>query len=302
MANAFPEAAKLLPKSLQSGRIHTAYLVSGAGTEPLETALRFARGLVCRADAGTDRPCDACRDCHRSRPLEEPVALDGEGKHGPLFTHIGEHPDLLYVERGTSDTRVRIAQIREVQRALRLGANEGGWRALVVSDAEMLNASAQNSLLKLLEEPPDRTCVILVASSAATLLTTIRSRSVRIVFPAEERPVLRGAEADESVAELAARFDAMRGLGLPELLDWAEEYRGNRASAAEKVQLLLDVGGEWLREHVADRVASGDHTVAREIDAFKTLLQARRDLVQRNANPQMVAERGLFAVKEALPR
>jgi len=302
MPDAFPKAAKLLSKSLESGRIHSAYLISGAGPEPLATALQFARGLACLGDPELERPCGSCRGCLRSHPLEEPVALDGEGKRGPLFKHIGKHPDLLHVERGANDTRVRIGQIREVQKALRLGANEGGWRALVVADGELLNAESQNSLLKLLEEPPPRTCIILVASSASTLLPTIRSRSVRIVFPSEQRPLLRGEGAPEDVAELATRFDGMRGLGLPELLDWAEEYRGNRAAAAEKVQTLLDVGGEWLRERVAERVSAGEPEVSRELDAFRTLLHARRDLVRRNANPQMIAERGLFAVKEALPR
>jgi DNA polymerase III delta prime subunit len=302
MSEAFPKAAKLLGKSLESGRIHSAYLISGAGSEPLRTALHFARGLVCRGDDPADRPCEGCRDCLRSRPLEEPVALDGQGKQGPFYSHIGEHPDLLFLARGASDTRVRIDQIRAVQSGLRRGANEGGWRVLVVADAEMLNAQAQNALLKLLEEPPDRACVILVPTSASTLLPTIRSRSVRIVFPSEQRPILRGEDAPEEVAALTARFDDMRALGLPELLDWAEEYRGNRATAAEKVQTLLDVGGEWLRDHIAQRVASGEHGVDRELSAFRTLLHARRDLVQRNANPQMIAERSLFAVREALPR
>jgi hypothetical protein len=210
----------------------------------------------------------------------------------------------MWVERGPDDTRVRIAQVRALQYALRLAANEGGWRVAVIADAEWLNQESQNGLLHLLEEPPKQTCVLLVASSPAGLLATIRSRCVRIPFPAEATRELRGAGADEEVAALAQRFDAIGQLAEPELLDWAEEYRGPRAIAAARVQALLEVASEWLRERVLDDVAQGrgGATVRRELDAFTHISHCRRDLVQRNANPQMIAERSLFAVQEALLR
>jgi hypothetical protein len=285
-STAQPDA--LLENSLRSGRIHSAYLVSGVGAAPGEAAERC--------------PCEACPACRRSRPLEENVALDGTGKHGPLFRHIGEHPDLFWVARGADDTRVRIGQIRALQSAMRLGTNEGGARVAIIADAEWLNHEAQNALLRLLEEPPKDTTLILVARSAAAMLTTIRSRCVRIIFPAEERLALREADVPEEIGAIVARFDDIERLALPDLLDWAEEYRGARAVAAEKVQTLLGVGCEWLRERVGVAVHEPGRSLTRELDAFRTLSHCRRDLVQRNANPQMIAERGLFAVREAVGR
>jgi DNA polymerase III delta prime subunit len=293
---------ELLRKSLESGRIHSAYLVSGAGAGPAEAACRFARGLVCQGPESEARPCETCPACRRSSPSEEPVEIDGTGKSGPLYRHIGDHPDLFWVARGASDTRVRIGQVRALQSALRLGANEGGWRAAVIADAEWLNVEGQNALLHVLEEPPPRTCLILVASSAAALLATIRSRSVRVVFPAEERRALYGADAPEDVAEIALRLDGIERLRVPDLLDWAEEYRGPRAVAAQGVQTLLETGGEWLRMRVTRAAAEPDTDPRRELAAFRTLLHCRRDLVQRNANPQMVAERGLIALREVFSR
>jgi len=289
--------AGLLRQSLASGRVHSAYLLAGPGDEPRLAARAFVRGLVC-AGAG-ERPCEACSACARSTARDEPT-LDGTGKTGPLYRHVGDHPDLLWVERGADDTRVRIGQIRALQHALHLRSHEGGARAAVIADAEWLNQEAQNALLRLLEEPPERTTLVLVAASAAGLLATLRSRCQRVRFQAPPRDGLTDPHTAPERAALAARFAALPHSGLPELLDWAEQYRGPRAPAARAVGELLEAGCAWLAERVRGRVAQGDTPVDRELDAFAVLRECRRSLVQRNANPQMVAERALLALRDAL--
>lgn len=288
-----PTADDLLRRALASGRVHSAYLLSGPGEAPRAAALRFVRGLVCEAAPGAERPCEACPACRRSTPREE-IALDGAGRKGPLYRHVGDHPDLLWVERGADDTRVRIGQVRAVQERLRLRAAEGGWRAAVLADAEWLNQEAQNALLRLLEEPPPRTVLALVTATASGLLATVRSRCQRVVFAP---PPARLADDPETRA-LAERLAGAGALGVPALLDWAEEFRGARADAAEAVTGLLRTASLWLRDRVAERAAGGD--VERELAAFAELQACRKSLAQRNANPQMVAERALLALHGAL--
>ncbi len=282
----------LLGQSLRSGRVHSAYLLSGPGDAPRSAARGFARALVC--EAAESQPCERCAACARSAADDAGIALDGTGKKGPLYRHIGDHPDLLWVERGPGDTRVRIGQIRALQAALRLRGSGSGRRAAVCADAEWLNHEAQNALLRLLEEPPPRTTLLLVARSAAGLLATLRSRCQRIRFP-EGAPSPHRDEANQEIAERLARVGALR---TPELLDWAEEYRGARGDNAAQVLRLLEVAGSWLRERVGLAVERGD-AVPRELSAFSELQACRRTLVQRNANPQMVAERALLALREA---
>lgn len=236
----------------------------------------------------------------RSKPSEDPVELDGSGKSGPLYRHIGDHPDLYWIDKGSDGTRVRIGQIRAAQKALRLGANEGGYRVAVIADAEWLNHEAQNSLLKLLEEPPDRTCLILASSSSAPLAATIRSRCQKVRFPDSTSGDLRGEDLSEDRARVLTRFDCIRGNSLPDLLDWAEEYRGSRAKAAEEVEVMLEVGSSWLAEQIRTCASERRRIVRAQLDAHKTLAQCRKDLVQRNANPQMVAERALLAVRKSV--
>lgn len=283
----------LLERSLETGRIHSAYLLSGPGETAREAALRFVRGLVCRSESG--RPCEACAACRRSTP-GEPIAIDGTGKSGALYRHVGDHADLFWVERGRDDTRVRIGQIRALQHALRLRSTEGGRRAAVIADAEWLNQESQNALLRLLEEPPPSTSIVLVASSASSLLATVRSRCQRVVFADEAHDPLETPEN----AEWLARFEAIGAASVPDLLDWAETYRGPRAIAAAGVESLLEVASAWLRRRVRERVGSGDAAVGGALAATRVLSDCRKTLVQRNANPQMVAERALLALQTGL--
>jgi hypothetical protein len=296
-----PDASRapedLLDKSLDSGRIHSAYLLSGPGEAPARAALHFARALVCTG-SGT-RPCEACSDCRRSGAPND-VALDGTGKRGPLYRHVGEHPDLLWIARGADDTRVRIGQIRELQARLRLRTSGSGRRAAVIEGAEWLNVEAQNALLRLLEEPPPGTTLLLVAGTAAGLLATLRSRCQRVTFPLSSSDAWLGPDAPDAVRTLVERLDAISHLGVPELLDWAEQYRGARADSAAAVEELLETASAWLHREVTRRTRAGETDLGRALDAFATVRAARRGLVQRNANPQMVVERALLALREAV--
>ncbi len=211
------ESPGLLRRSLESGRIHSAYLLSGSGSMPRDAALDFVRALVCQQVGG---PCEECIDCRRSSP-REPIALDGTGKTGPLLRHVGDHADLFWVERGESDTRVRIGQIRALQNALHLRSNEGGRRAAVIADAEWMNHEAQNALLRILEEPPPQTTLVLATATAAGLLATVRSRCQRVRFESDSAAAQRDPERNA----LRERFDGIGVATIPELLEWAARNR-----------------------------------------------------------------------------
>jgi len=290
MSAATDDPLDFLRRSLESGRIHSAYLLAGSGDAPREAALWFARGLACRG--GPPQPCESCGDCLRSTPREE-ISLDGSGKSGPLYRHVGDHSDLFWVERGADDTRVRIGQIRATQSALRLGASEGGRRAVVIADADWLNHGAQNALLKLLEEPPAATTIVLVCDNTSGLLATVRSRCQRVRFHAEQPDPL----SDPDNADLVGRLGDIARTDVPTLLDWAEDFRGARAPAVAALEHLIETGSAWIRAQVREAARSADPDVDRALAAHRELANCRKILVQRNANPQMVAERVLFALQ-----
>ncbi len=117
----------------------------------------------------------------------------------PVFARVasGGHGDLLYIERsidaakGKEKAQMNVETVRKIAPFLRKTAAEGGWRIVIVDDADTMNLSAQNAILKILEEPPKKAVIILVTHRIGELIPTIRSRSRVIPFYPLERGFLR---------------------------------------------------------------------------------------------------------------
>ena len=94
----------------------------------------------------------------------------------------GSHPDLRVIERSFDETKgaykgaLLVDNIREILKFTQSTASMGGWRICIIDDADTMNVQAQNALLKILEEPPHKTLIILVAHRMGRFLPTIRSR------------------------------------------------------------------------------------------------------------------------------
>ena len=283
--------------------MHSAYLLSGAGPEPRATALWLARAAVVRG-----RRRAAVRgvpELPPERPGARSSPLDGTGKSGPLLRHVGDHPDLLWVERGAGDTRVRIAQVRALQAELRLRTSEGGARVAVIADAEWLNQEAQNALLRLLEEPPPAH-----VARARDGEPGGPPRDGALALPALRVPApAAGADPRARARPEAERALAERLAALAERRPRRRSSTGPRSTAARAprrrsgVAQLLATASAWLRHDVrarAPRTRARAPSSRSALDAFRELQACRKALAQRNANPQMVAERALMALREAL--
>src|ERR1700693_566426 len=97
----------------------------------------------------------------------------------------GGHADLFTLERGYDRkgrlrTVITVDDTREIADFLHLTSAEGGWRVVIIDGADAKKQSAANALLKILEEPPKRALLLLVAHSPGQLLPTIRSRCRRM--------------------------------------------------------------------------------------------------------------------------
>jgi DNA polymerase III subunit delta' len=153
----------------QDGRLPHALLFGGPpGIGKATLAFRFARFVI----AGNAMSGGASG-----------LAIDPESG---VFRRVaaGGHADLFTVERAWDPERRRlragivVEQTREIARFLHLTAVEG-WRIVIVDGAEEMNRNAANALLKILEEPPHRSLLLLVSHAPGRLLPTIRSRCRR---------------------------------------------------------------------------------------------------------------------------
>jgi DNA polymerase-3 subunit delta' len=126
-----------------------------------------------------------------------PTSLYLKPEH-PVFRRVvsSGHADLVTIERefdekkGRLKTEISVEAVRRIHPFLQFTAAEGGWRVVIVDSAEYLNTSSQNALLKILEEPPKKTVLILTTSQPGSFLPTIRSRCRMIAMePLSEKVI-----------------------------------------------------------------------------------------------------------------
>lgn len=169
------EIEKMILSDFTAGRMPHAIVLSGApGIGKATLAYRLARFLLAQGeDTGASLFGDAAPP--------ETLYIAPEN---PVFRRVasGGHADLMTVEREFDEKRGRlkndisVESVRRIHPFLRKTAAEGGWRVVIVDSAEHLNTSSQNALLKILEEPPKKTVLILTTAQPGGFLPTIRSR------------------------------------------------------------------------------------------------------------------------------
>jgi DNA polymerase-3 subunit delta' len=155
-----------------AGRLpHTFLFVGTPGVGKKLTAMALAQALICEV---SPEACGLCGPCVRISKL----AMPATGVVAKDFVPPHATESLLVVEPERSV--IKVDQAREVLDFLTLRSNTR--RAVIIDSAETLNPQAANSLLKVLEEPPDGTYFFLIASSPTQVLPTLQSRSQIVSF------------------------------------------------------------------------------------------------------------------------
>ena len=208
-------AVAALHRGLDSDRVSHSILIAGPPQVGKTTlALDIARAVNCESD---DRPCSDCGQCRR-------IAS-------------GLHPDVRVVglekaRSGRLRTLISIEQVRDVQREISLLPFEGRYRVIIFENAELFSEEAANSLLKTLEEPPERVLIVLTATDTRALLPTIVSRC-RLV---QLRPV-----ATATIANLLSERKGLSAERAREIAGVASGRTGWAVQAAEDPDMLKRV-------------------------------------------------------------
>jgi DNA polymerase III delta' subunit len=280
-------AVRLLAKLVDHDHLPHALILEGpAGCGRRTLAIALATALLCPQRQAGDA-CGSCAHC-----VQAPA---------------GNHPDLSELPgRREAPGGLPVEEARAVAEGASSSPLLGVAKAIIIPDAERLRGASANALLKILEEPPPRTTLILTATSAAGLLGTIRSRAqvfrLQALSEAEAERVLglRGALSRERLAvppfapldrilagfDLGAVAEVVAALPSKAADDGDEEAR--TPAAVQRACLR-----QWLVA-LNDRVRSGlrspdVRSAGRALDQLERLHRALADL-DRNHPPRLVLE------------
>jgi DNA polymerase-3 subunit delta' len=230
------EIRRRLVRTIDTGRVsHAQMLVGEPGSGTLPLALAYIQYLNCPNRADGDS-CGECPSCQKISSLQHPdlhfvIPVNKQGKKSgeavtsdsflpqwrAMVTRTGGWFDeqMWYDELGLDNLQGLISkrEADEVIRKLGFKSFEGGYKAVVVWLPERMNTEAANTLLKILEEPWDKTLFMLVSREPRLLLPTILSRVQQTVVPGSEfeaRRNLHGAGADEAGEDFELFVELMR--------------------------------------------------------------------------------------------
>lgn len=197
---------------------------------------------------------------------------------------LERHPDFTHVGLVEDSKQIRIEQARELAAHLALASHQGGYKVALIDPADALNWNAANALLKLLEEPPSGTLLILVAQQPSRLPATLLSRCQRLRIRAPERDTavqwLRQVVGEgpwEAVLDvignaplLAAQLDPQTVLQIrDETQAGLADLTSRRADAAHladswsrtELALRLACFENWLTERIRGGLGAGTYSV-----------------------------------------
>ncbi|GBQ04748.1 DNA polymerase III subunit delta' [Saccharibacter floricola DSM 15669] len=293
------EAEQCFLNAFQTERLHHAWLISGpAGIGKATLAFRLARHL-----------------------------LKGDDPMSPTGRRVraGTHGDLLEISRqidprkGRLRGEITVSDVQPIQNFLHHTATEGGWRVVIVDGVEFLNRFAANALLKILEEPPAQTVLLLTTTAPGALLPTLRSRcrrlalsplsddAMRAVLPHVSMDVIKRAhgspgralflarDKDGRIAALAQQ--ALEGQPMESAL-WQEI--GQLAREADGFALLCDLLGEGIAQRARHAAQHGDLAGAARFAEKKSALETLRSQTESFSLDKGQAMRQAFDMVSSL--
>lgn len=188
---------------IDSGHFPHAVVIEGEKGLGKKTLASFiAAALVCR---GENKPCFDCTQCNKAKG------------------HI--HPDIFEYSASGGANSFHVDVVRDVIKDVYIKPNEADYKVYLLGNADCMSVSAQNALLKVLEEPPEYVVFILTAQSKSMLLETVLSRSVVIT--------LEGVDRNAGAKYIVSHFD---NIGFDDAKKSLSTFNGNIGKTIDSIK------------------------------------------------------------------
>jgi DNA polymerase-3 subunit delta' len=260
---------------IESQEMTHAWLFTGPpGSGRSSAAVAFSQALICSNDG-----CGTCSDCNAAKT------------HG--------HPDVEIIR--TEGLSIKVEEVRELLTRVAWAPAMGGWRVVVMEDADRLTESAANALLKAIEEPGTRTVWLLCAPTLHDLLPTIRSRCRHLQLRTPSLQAVTDVlvtrdKIAPAMADFAARV-SQGHIGRARYLAKNENVRSNRARImALPLQLNSRAAAFAAAQTLVDLATNEANTSSDERDEKE--IEKLQEAYGKGATGRGMATGGAKAVKE----
>ena len=213
-----------LQNALSMGKISHAYIITGEKSSGKEFIAKiFAMALQC--EAGGTEPCNECRSCKQTLSKNQ--------------------PDIIYVSHEKPNS-IGVDDIRlQVNNDVAIKPYSSKYKIYIINEAEKMTTSAQNAILKTLEEPPAYAVIILLVSNINALLPTILSRCVTLSMkPVRDQLVkkylMEELQVPDYKADVCVAF-ARGNVGKAKLLAASEEFEHIKADAISLLKYIKEM-------------------------------------------------------------
>ena len=284
---------------------HAVILSGPQGAGKFTLAQMLAKAMNCLQQPNTDGLPDFCGTCANCTRIAQADALDDrfdeavearenlrDADKRETRILVQTHPDVTIIPPDPPQMLVKVDQVRHIIRDIYYRPVEGRKRVYIFSQADFMKEAA-NSLLKVLEEPPDFATIFLLTGNPSALLPTIRSRCMQLRLAAVPLPDVEVYLAT-TCPELKPRERALvarlcgGGLGRARSLDLAQYL----AARQDALALLAPAMGE--RDHsdlfrVTDAFRAGADGKAKTDHTIRTLYALLEDMLfLKSGTPELV--------------
>lgn len=185
---------KVLQQGIGRNKISHAYLFYGPENMGKKSMAKyFALSLICN---NNNKPCLECNNCQQ------------------FLKNI--HPDIIWLRKNEEKKNISIDQIRDLKEKISLSGFTNGYKIVIMVNAEEMTKEAANSFLKILEEPPRKSVIILLANKLNSIPETILSRCQTFKFsPVKKLEIAEVIKKEYKISQKEADEIAALAIGLP---------------------------------------------------------------------------------------